>query len=286
MITVTDLLGRSAELSPASDSAQLDTELLLCHSLNVDRTWLKTWPDHQPQPADIAQFELLFKRRLNGEPVAFIIGTQGFWSLELCVSPDTLIPRPETELLVETALRLDLPTNSQVLDLGTGTGAIALALAAEQPLWQVTGVDIQPKALALAERNRQLHQLDNLSIYQSDWFSALATARPQPETGFDLILSNPPYIEADDQHLFEGDVRFEPASALVSGVDGLDDLRLVIGQSCSFLRQGGWLMVEHGHNQGAAVRELFSAAGYHSVETRVDYNRLDRISLGCLPESY
>jgi release factor glutamine methyltransferase len=286
MVTVADLLGRSTELSSASDSAQLDTELLLCHSLNVDRTWLKTWPDHQPQPADIARFELLFKRRLNGEPVAFIVGTQGFWSLELCVSPDTLIPRPETELLVEAALQLDLPTHSQVLDLGTGTGAIALALAVEEPLWQVTAVDVQPKAVALAERNRQLHQLDNLRIYQSDWFSAIAANRSQPEIGFDLILSNPPYIEANDHHLFEGDVRFEPASALVSGVDGLDDLRLVIGQSCGFLRQGGWLLVEHGHNQGAAVRELFRDAGFNSVETRVDYNQLDRISLGCLSGSY
>jgi release factor glutamine methyltransferase len=286
MVTVEDLLGRSTELSSASDSAQLDTELLLCHSLNVDHTWLKTWPDHQPQPADIARFELLFKRRLNGEPVAFIVGTQGFWSLELCVSPDTLIPRPETELLVEAALQLDLPTHSQVLDLGTGTGAIALALAVEEPLWQVTAVDVQPKAVALAERNRQLHQLDNLRIYQSDWFSAIAANRSQPEIGFDLILSNPPYIEANDHHLFEGDVRFEPASALVSGVDGLDDLRLVIGQSCGFLRQGGWLMVEHGHNQGAAVRELFMDAGFNSVETRVDYNQLDRISLGCLSGSY
>jgi release factor glutamine methyltransferase len=286
MVTVADLLGRSTELSSASDSAQLDTELLLCHSLNVDRTWLKTWPDHQPQPADIARFELLFKRRLNGEPVAFIVGTQGFWSLELCVSPETLIPRPETELLVEAALQLDLPTHSQVLDLGTGTGAIALALAVEEPLWQVTAVDVQPKAVALAERNRQLHQLDNLRIYQSDWFSAIAANRSQPEIGFDLILSNPPYIEANDHHLFEGDVRFEPASALVSGVDGLDDLRLVIGQSCGFLRQGGWLMVEHGHNQGAAVRELFMDAGFNSVETRVDYNQLDRISLGCLSGSY
>ena len=286
MVTVEDLLGRSTELSSASDSALLDTELLLCHSLNVDRTWLKTWPDHQPQPADIARFELLFKRRLNGEPVAFIVGTQGFWSLELCVSPDTLIPRPETELLVEAALQLDLPTHSQVLDLGTGTGAIALALAVEEPLWQVTAVDVQPKAVALAERNRQLHQLDNLRIYQSDWFSAIAANRSQPEIGFDLILSNPPYIEANDHHLFEGDVRFEPASALVSGVDGLDDLRLVIGQSCGFLRQGGWLLVEHGHNQGAAVRELFRDAGFNSVETRVDYNQLDRISLGCLSGSY
>ena len=286
MVTVEDLLGRSTELSSASDSAQLDTELLLCHSLNVDRTWLKTWPDHQPQPADIARFELLFKRRLNGEPVAFIVGTQGFWSLELCVSPDTLIPRPETELLVEAALQLDLPTHSQVLDLGTGTGAIALALAVEEPLWQVTAVDVQPKAVALAERNRQLHRLDNLRIYQSDWFSAIAANRSQPEIGFDLILSNPPYIEANDHHLFEGDVRFEPASALVSGVDGLDDLRLVIGQSCGFLRQGGWLMVEHGHNQGAAVRELFMDAGFNSVETRVDHNQLDRISLGCLSGSY
>ena len=282
MATVADFLQRHSELSPASDTALLDTELLLCHCLSVNRTWLKTWPDKTLSLADAERFDQLFQRRLEGEPVAFIIGTQGFWSLDLSVSPHTLIPRPETELLVETALELDLPGHSQVLDLGTGTGAIALALASEYPHWQLTAVDLQAQAVELAEQNRLAHQLDNVTIYQSNWFAGVANR--QPQTKFNLIVSNPPYIEIDDAHLFEGDVRFEPASALVSGTQGLDDLQLVIGQSSGFLAPAGWLLVEHGHAQGLAVRDLFNEAGYVLVETRQDYNQLDRITLGRLAD--
>ncbi len=282
MATVADFLQRHSELSPASDTALLDTELLLCHCLSVNRTWLKTWPDKTLSLADAERFDQLFQRRLEGEPVAFIIGTQGFWSLDLSVSPHTLIPRPETELLVETALELDLPGHSQVLDLGTGTGAIALALASEYPHWQLTAVDLQAQAVELAEQNRLAHQLDNVTIYQSNWFAGVANR--QPQTKFNLIVSNPPYIEIDDAHLFEGDVRFEPASALVSGTEGLDDLKLVIGQSCGFLAAAGWLLVEHGHRQGPAVRDLFNEAGFVLVETRRDYNQLERITLGRLQD--
>ena len=282
MATVADLLQRHNELSPASDTALLDTELLLCHSLSVDRAWLKTWPDKILSAPDMQRFEQLFRRRLEGDPVAFIIGSQGFWTLDLKVSPHTLIPRPETELLVETAMQLELPNNSQVLDLGTGTGAIALALASEYPQWQMTAVDVQASAVELAEQNRLACQLKNVTIYQSDWFAAVANR--QPQTLFNLIVSNPPYIEIDDAHLFEGDVRFEPASALVSGTQGLDDLQLVIGQSSGFLAPAGWLLVEHGHAQGLAVRDLFNEAGYLLVETRQDYNQLDRITLGRLAD--
>ena len=282
MATVADFLQRHSELSPASDTALLDTELLLCHCLSVNHTWLKTWPDKTLSLADAERFDQLFQRRLEGEPVAFIIGTQGFWSLDLSVSPHTLIPRPETELLVETALELDLPGHSQVLDLGTGTGAIALALASEYPHWQLTAVDLQAQAVELAEQNRLAHQLDNVTIYQSNWFAGVANR--QPQTKFNLIVSNPPYIEIDDAHLFEGDVRFEPASALVSGTEGLDDLKLVIGQSCGFLAAAGWLLVEHGHRQGPAVRDLFNEAGFVLVETRRDYNQLERITLGRLQD--
>ncbi len=282
MATVADLLQRHNELSPASDTALLDTELLLCHSLSVDRAWLKTWPDKILSAPDMQRFEQLFRRRLEGEPVAFIIGSQGFWTLDLKVSPHTLIPRPETELLVETAMQLELPNNSQVLDLGTGTGAIALALASEYPQWQMTAVDVQASAVELAEQNRLACRLKNVTIYQSDWFAAVANR--QPQTLFNLIVSNPPYIEIDDAHLFEGDVRFEPASALVSGTQGLDDLQLVIGQSSEFLAPAGWLLVEHGHAQGLAVRDLFNEAGYVLVETRQDYNQLDRITLGRLAD--
>lgn len=282
MATVADLLQRHNELSPASDTALLDTELLLCHSLSVDRAWLKTWPDKILSAPDMQRFEQLFRRRLEGEPVAFIIGSQGFWTLDLKVSPHTLIPRPETELLVETAMQLELPNNSQVLDLGTGTGAIALALASEYPQWQMTAVDVQASAVELAEQNRLACRLKNVTIYQSDWFAAVANR--QPQTLFNLIVSNPPYIEIDDAHLFEGDVRFEPASALVSGTQGLDDLQLVIGQSSGFLAPAGWLLVEHGHAQGLAVRDLFNEAGCVLVETRQDYNQLDRITLGRLAD--
>jgi release factor glutamine methyltransferase len=274
-VTISELLQRSTELT-ASDSAVLDTELLLSHALDVSRTYLKTWPDRQPDTNQVTTFAALFQRRLRGEPIAYILGHQGFWSLDLKVSEHTLIPRPETELLVETALELQLPPQSSVLDLGTGTGAIALALACERNDWNITALDFQPQAVALAEENRAAHKLDNVQIVQSNWFAAV------PAVKFDLIVSNPPYIEKNDPHLFQGDVRFEPASALVSGAEGLDDLILLIGQSVMFLKPNGWLLVEHGYDQGPGVSALFTEAGFSAVETRNDYNQMDRITFGQL----
>ena len=276
-MTIFALLQRSAELV-ASDSAPLDTELLLCHALGVDRTYLKTWPDYLPNTEQLNAFKGLFQRRLRGEPIAYILGWQGFWSLDLKVSAHTLIPRPETELLVETALALSLPSKASVLDLGTGTGAIALALASERCSWALTAVDIQPEAVALAEENRAAHRLNNVKVLQGNWFSSL------PEVKFDLIISNPPYIENNDPHLSQGDVRFEPASALVSGPQGFDDLILLVAQSAGFLAANGWLLVEHGCEQGDGVRALFAEAGFHAIETRRDYNQLDRITLGQLQD--
>ena len=272
MATIQSLLD-SAEL-PASPTARLDAELLLAAVLGKPRSYLRTWPEHEPGAEQLAAFAALLERRRMGEPVAYILGHQGFWSLDLEVAPHTLIPRPDTELLVETALQLAPATPQRVLDLGTGSGAIALALASERGGWQVTGVDRIAEAVALAERNRQRLKLGNAEFRQSSWFDGLAGER------FGLILSNPPYIAADDRHLGEGDVRFEPLSALVAGVDGLDDIRQIIAQAPRHLQAGGWLLLEHGYDQAEAVRELLAAAGFTAVDSRRDLGGHQRISLG------
>ena len=263
----------SAEL-PASPTARLDAELLLAAVLGKPRSYLRTWPEHEPSAEQLAAFAALLERRRMGEPVAYILGHQGFWSLDLEVAPHTLIPRPDTELLVETALQLAPATPQRVLDLGTGSGAIALALASERGGWQVIGVDRIAEAVALAERNRQRLKLGNAEFLQSSWFDGLAGER------FGLILSNPPYIAADDRHLGEGDVRFEPLSALVAGVDGLDDIRQIIALAPRHLQAGGWLLLEHGYDQAEAVRELLAAAGFTAVDSRRDLGGHQRISLG------
>lgn len=272
MATIQSLLD-SADL-PASPTARLDAELLLAAALGKPRSYLRTWPEHEPGAEQLAAFAALLERRRMGEPVAYILGHQGFWSLDLEVAPHTLIPRPDTELLVETALQLAPATPQRVLDLGTGSGAIALALASERGGWQVIGVDRIAEAVALAERNRQRLKLGNAEFLQSSWFDGLAGER------FDLILSNPPYIAADDRHLGEGDVRFEPLSALVAGVDGLDDIRQIIAQAPRHLQAGGWLLLEHGYDQAEAVRELLAAAGFTAVDSRRDLGGHQRISLG------
>lgn len=272
MATIQSLLD-SADL-PASPTARLDAELLLAAVLGKSRSYLRTWPEHEPGVEQLAAFAALLERRRAGEPVAYILGHQGFWSLDLEVAPHTLIPRPDTELLVETALQLAPATPQRVLDLGTGSGAIALALASERCGWQVTGVDRIAEAVALAERNRQRLKLGNAEFRQSSWFDGLAGER------FGLILSNPPYIAADDRHLGEGDVRFEPLSALVAGVDGLDDIRQIIAQAPRHLQAGGWLLLEHGYDQAEAVRELLAAAGFTAVDSRRDLGGHQRISLG------
>ncbi|GAD63412.1 peptide chain release factor N(5)-glutamine methyltransferase [Aquipseudomonas alcaligenes] len=272
MATIQSLLD-SADL-PASPTARLDAELLLAAALGKPRSYLRTWPEHEPGAEQLAAFAALLERRRAGEPVAYILGHQGFWSLDLEVAPHTLIPRPDTELLVETALQLAPATPQRVLDLGTGSGAIALALASERGGWQVIGVDRIAEAVALAERNRQRLKLGNAGFRQSSWFDGLAGER------FGLILSNPPYIAADDRHLGEGDVRFEPLSALVAGVDGLDDIRQIIAQAPRHLQAGGWLLLEHGYDQAEAVRELLAAAGFTAVDSRRDLGGHQRISLG------
>ncbi|HEX8593174.1 MAG TPA: peptide chain release factor N(5)-glutamine methyltransferase [Pseudomonas sp.] len=276
-MTIIASLLRSAEL-PDSPTARLDIELLLAAALGKPRSFLHTWPERIVSSEAALTFASYLQRRRTGEPVAYILGQQGFWKLDLEVAPHTLIPRPETEMLVEAALEL-VPgfAPTKVLDLGTGTGAIALALASERPLWLVTAVDRVIEAVALAERNRQRLHLDNAKVLNSHWFSALEGQL------FDVIISNPPYIASADPHLDAGDVRFEPSSALVAGADGLDDLRLIVDQAPSHLNPGGWLLLEHGFDQGAAVRDLLSNHGFEKIQTRRDLGEHERITFGRMP---
>ena len=275
-MTIIASLLRAAEL-PDSPTARLDAELLLAAALGKSRSYLHTWPEKIVSSESALTFSGYLLRRRAGEPVAYILGQQGFWKLDLEVAPHTLIPRPDTELLVETALDLLPASPARVLDLGTGSGAIALALASERPAWHVTAVDRVLEAVALAERNRQRLQLENVHVLTSHWFSALADQR------FDLIIIYPPYIAAGDVHLAQGDVRFEPESALVAGVDGLDDIREIIQAAPQHLNPGGWLMLEHGYDQADAVRQLLSGAGFAQVESRKDLGTHERITLGRLP---
>ncbi|MEE3915059.1 peptide chain release factor N(5)-glutamine methyltransferase [Pseudomonas viridiflava] len=276
-MTIIASLLRSAEL-PDSPTARLDAELLLAAALGKPRSFLHTWPERIVSTEAALAFAGYLQRRRTGEPVAYILGQQGFWKLDLEVAPHTLIPRPETEMLVEAALEL-VPAfaPAQVLDLGTGTGAIGLALANDRQQWKITAVDRVPEAVELAERNRQRLQLDNAEVLNSHWFSALEGRQ------FDLIISNPPYIAETDPHLSMGDVRFEPGSALTSGPDGLDDLRTIISEAPAHLSPGGWLLLEHGYDQGPAVRELLIRHGFERIQTRRDLGEHERITFGCVP---
>lgn len=266
-------LARTAELA-ASDSARLDLEVLLCHVLRRGRAWLYTWPEYELSESEQRGFDALLARRARGEPVAHITGTREFWSLPLKVNASTLIPRPETELLVEVALEVCAQGSARVLDLGTGTGAIALALASERPAWRILAAEQSPQAAALAEENRRDLKLRNVRILVSDWFAQV------PRQSFDLILSNPPYIDAADPHLGEGDVRFEPRSALVAERGGLADIEEIAAKSPQYLAVGGWLAIEHGWQQAAQVRALFAAAGLGEVASRRDYGGRERVTLG------
>jgi release factor glutamine methyltransferase len=268
---------RDAASRLPGDAARLEAELLLAHAMQRPRSWFYAHASDVLDAADADAFEALVKRRLHGEPVAQITGQRGFWSLELTVTADTLIPRPETELLVELALdRMPRAEPLRVLDLGTGTGAIALAIASERPLADVTATDASAGALAVAAGNARDAGLP-VRFLPGDWFAAV------PREQFDLVLSNPPYIADDDPHLQQGDLRFEPRTALASGADGLDAIRAICAGTPAHLAPGGWLLVEHGFEQGAAVRDLFRAAGLEQVATERDLEHRDRVTLGRRP---
>lgn len=269
--TVAKLLGDARR-----DLDAADAEWLLAHAIGHDRGWLYAHADDQVDVAVALAFRALCARRDAGEPVAYLTGRQGFWTLDLGVSPATLVPRPETELLVELALeRITTDAPAHLADLGTGSGAIALALASERPLARVVATDASADALAVARGNAATHRIINVEFRQGDWLAPLAGQR------FDLIASNPPYIALGDPHLERGDLRFEPSLALASGLDGLDAIRAILAGAPTHLRPGGWLLLEHGWEQGAAVRALLDAAGFSQVVSVRDLESRERVSLGC-----
>ncbi|GAB3261049.1 HemK/PrmC family methyltransferase [Chitinimonas naiadis] len=254
----------------------LEARLLLEHVSGLSRTRQAAWPEAEVPDEQVRRYRDLLARRLAGEPVAYLIGTREFFSLELLVSPAVLIPRPETELLVELALeRIPLDTPSSALDLGTGSGAIPVALRKHRPLLDMRAVDISTAALAVAASNADRHATP-LQLMQSDWYAALTNER------FDLIVSNPPYIAQGDHHLVEGDLRFEPRNALTDEADGLAHIRRIIGGARQHLQPGGWLLFEHGYDQGDASRTLLKAAGFHDARSWTDLAGLDRVSGGFL----
>lgn len=264
------------QLALEANDAKFEAQLLLQTALKVNRAWLLA---HElDQLPDNADFNALLTRRLLGEPVAYILGCREFYGLNLSVTPDTLIPRPDTETLVEAALeKAPFDTSCAILDLGTGTGAIALAIAKHRPHAEVTAVDASAAALHIAEQNSQQLNLAHVRFSLSHWFSAVEGER------FNLIVSNPPYIEQGDSHLTQGDLRFEPMSALASGTDGLDDIREIIAHSLLHLLPQGWLMLEHGYNQASLVADLMAQSGLVDISTIKDLGGNDRVTIGKNP---
>ena len=277
MPTLGEVTSQASQLlATSSDSARLDAELLIAHTLNIPRSRFITEPDQILDEQQLNKIQAIITRRARGEPVAYLLGSKYFWDLELKVTPAVLIPRPDTELLVEIALTLYKPDETiKVIDLGTGSGAIALAIAKSRPHWHITATDESQPALAVAIENAEHYKLDNVTLLQSHWFENVAE-----DLRYDLIISNPPYIAETDPHLHQGDVRFEPQEALVAGPDGLDAIRYLIHESKKHLRQHGWLILEHGYDQGMQVRQLFVENGYMQVQQKKDLGGHIRVTMG------
>lgn len=266
----------AAALALDSSTARIEVQCLLQQALSVPRSYLLAHPERCLSGAEQKHYQTQLQRRLGGEPIAYILGEREFFGLSLKVTPATLIPRPDTELLVELALqRISSSLPVRVLDLGTGSGAIALAIAHERPGAVVLACDASASALAVAQENAQRLRLANVHFVQSSWFAQIGAQR------FDLIVSNPPYIVAGDPHLERGDVRFEPASALASGPDGLADIRHIVSHARAWLQPGGWLMLEHGYDQAHPVRALLAQAGFREVFSACDLAGIERVSGGC-----
>lgn len=272
---------RAVDIASALKHAQqhidrLDAELLLCHLLDKPRSYLRTWPEQALDADLLSEFEALTARRANDEPLAYLIGWREFWSLKLKVTPATLIPRPDTETLVEQALAL-IPADAhwRIADLGTGSGAIALAIASERPHCHIVASDLSRDALAVAEENARTLNIHNIEFRHASWADAF-----QAGEQFQLIAANPPYIDADDEHLQLNGLPFEPHSALSPGQDGLADLRCIIEQTQAHLTKPGWLLLEHGYNQGQAVRTLLQQHNYQNISTARDLGNNERMTRG------
>lgn len=282
MVTLQSLLTQaSKQLTASSDSPRLDAELLLAHCLQKERSYLYAWGDKSIDTSIQKAFQQLIEKRLTDYPVAYLLGHREFWSLDLKVSEEVLIPRPETEYLVEVALEkiqhCDAPN---ILDLGTGSGAIALALGSERADACITASDSSAEALAIARDNRNNTQsnahkntLHNVNFIQSDWFNDI------PKQPFDLIVSNPPYIKSDDPHL-QQEIRHEPLQALVAGKTGLEDINTILQCALSYMKQGAWIIIEHGYDQGKTVPQLMHKAGLQHIDCLKDYNNNERLSIG------
>jgi release factor glutamine methyltransferase len=274
MTSVQAALTAASDKFKHSDSAQLDAQLLLAHVLDKNRSWLYAWPEHVLTREQQHAFDALCARRENGEPVAYLTGRRGFWNFDLDVSPAVLIPRPETELLVELALRVGADLRGKVADLGTGSGAIAIALASERPDWQVYATELSAQAQCVAAANFRRAAHANLHLLAGSWCA------PLQGRDYVVIVSNPPYIDAADPHLADGDVRFEPRAALVAPEQGLADLSSIARDARDYLVAGGWLLLEHGWEQGPSVRSLLAGLGYTEVTTHRDYGNHERVTVG------
>ena len=264
------------QLSSLPDiSPKLESEILLAYVIHKSRSYLYTWPERILESQQLTQFQSLIERRSSGEPIAYITGEREFWGLPLKVSPATLIPRPETERLVEIALQ-QIPENKpwQIADLGTGSGALALAIASERPLCQIVATDISEDALRIAEQNRNDLKLENVRFVQGRWFEPLNGIR------FNLVVSNPPYVAENDPHLLKGDLVFEPQQALSSGPDGLDAIRSILASAKSHLQPDAWLMLEHGYDQGSRIMALFEKYSFTQVFCHADYAERERATVG------
>lgn len=269
------LIEATRTLESSSDSAALDAEILLCLTIDKDRSYLRAWPDRQLQPEQTARFWTLLKERQKGTPIAYITGNREFWSRDFHVTSDVLIPRPDTELLIELSLKLIPPDKPvKIIDLGTGSGILAITLAAERPHAHVSATDFSFAALSIAKLNANKHYTNNIQFYQSNWFANV------PYTKFNLIVSNPPYIAENDCHLLQGDLRFEPRTALCAAEQGLSDIKIIADTARNWLEPAGHLLIEHGYDQQHQVQAIFENFHYDNVQTVTDLSGQPRVTYG------